>query len=679
MTSFNARSIGLTAPFGFAVLTFAAIPATVGYQDLGSLIAQRTSLSQRWREHVLKSPFGAIHEATFAFTRPASITDPAGDQTGSLGTSKSDLTGSASLRALLDLSKAPPSEDYASVNRRRKSDRLAIHPHSDVAARTPSDIQKYDDRIAAAPVSAPQPTARTVAPEISVSEGANATSAPQQTASAPAPASAPQQSVATAPQQAVVDNRPVEVAALRPTTTDPEPSFATVVAPKAADGAPSAWDNTTKPVPTDEAFAPASMAWLDPAANSTPAAEPAAAATSAPVVQAAAAPPAQPAATPVEQAPTAPVTQTAARSAEPAASAASVARVAEPASTGAAKPKQAARTYEVASAGPDFVVPRQTTPKGEIALTPKTDQPAKAPETATAKSEPTPVKSEPTPVKSEPTQVKSEPTQAKSGPTQVKSEPTQAKSEVPAPKPVTRAVRTARLFFDTEPIAETGAGLEPWSPSVTLVAADPRSIFDERDTDDVSLASLNPGGGQTIVHKGIVPGDGRSLLSPAERLGLVGEERAKAQKCLTEAIYFESRGEPERGQIAVAQVVMNRVFSGYYPNTVCGVVYQNSNRKLACQFTFACDGIPDVVKEPDAFERAQRIAAETLDGKHWLPDVGKATHYHARWVHPRWVREMHKLDRIGVHTFYRPRNWGDGSEQPVWGDAQVNVPAADKL
>jgi Cell Wall Hydrolase len=672
MTSFNARSIGLTAPFGLAVLTFAAIPATVGYQDLASLIAQRTSLNQRWREHVLKSPFGAIHEATFAFTRPASITDPAGDQTGSLGTSKSDLTGSASLRALLDLSKAPPSEDYASVNRRRKGDRLTIHPGGDVAARTQSDIQKYDDRIAAAPVSATQPTARTVAPEISVSEGANATSAPQQTASAPAPASAPQQSVATAPQQAVVDNRPVEVAALRPTATDPEPSFATVVVPNAADAAPSAWDNTTKPVPTDEAFAPASMAWLDPAANSTPAAEPAPAATSAPVVQAAAAPPAQPAATPVEQAPTAPVTQAAAKSAEPTASAASVMRIAEPAFTGEAKPKQAARTYEVASADPDFVVPRQPTPKGEIALTPKTDQPAKAPETATAKSGPTQVKSEPM-------QVKSEPTQAKSEPMQVKSEPTQATSEGAAPKPVTRAVRTARLFFGTEPIAEAGAGLEPWSPSVTLVAADPRSIFDESDTDDVSLASLNRGGGETIVHKGIVPGDGRSLLSPAERLGVVGEERVKAQKCLTEAIYFEARGEPERGQIAVAQVVMNRVFSGYYPNTVCGVVYQNANRKLACQFTFACDGIPDVVKEPDAYERAQRIAAETLDGKHWLPDVGKATHYHARWVHPRWVREMHKLDRIGVHTFYRPRNWGDGSEQPVWGDAPVNVPAADKL
>ena len=80
-----------------------------------------------------------------------------------------------------------------------------------------------------------------------------------------------------------------------------------------------------------------------------------------------------------------------------------------------------------------------------------------------------------------------------------------------------------------------------------------------------------------------------------------------------------------RGQIAVAQVVMNRVFSGFYPNTVCGVVYQNSHRHLACQFTFACDGIRDVVNEPDMWERAMKIAKETLDGRLWLPEVAVDT------------------------------------------------------
>ena len=75
---------------------------------------------------------------------------------------------------------------------------------------------------------------------------------------------------------------------------------------------------------------------------------------------------------------------------------------------------------------------------------------------------------------------------------------------------------------------------------------------------------------------------------------------------------------------------MNRAFSGLYPNDVCGVVYQNAHRHLACQFTFACDGIPDVVTDADLWSRAQRIARETLDGKLWLPEIAKSTHYHRR-------------------------------------------------
>src|SRR5436305_42680 len=94
----------------------------------------------------------------------------------------------------------------------------------------------------------------------------------------------------------------------------------------------------------------------------------------------------------------------------------------------------------------------------------------------------------------------------------------------------------------------------------------------------------------------------------SERRYLAGSKRLKAEKCLANAVYFEARSEPVRGQIAVAQVVMNRAFSGYYPNDVCGVVYQNAHRHLACQFTFACDGIPDIVNDEESWERAKRIA-----------------------------------------------------------------------
>jgi hypothetical protein len=113
------------------------------------------------------------------------------------------------------------------------------------------------------------------------------------------------------------------------------------------------------------------------------------------------------------------------------------------------------------------------------------------------------------------------------------------------------------------------------------------------------------------------------------------------------------------------------VFSPYYPGDVCSVVYQNAHRMLSCQFTFACDGQAESVRERGPWARAQRIAKQTLDGKVWLPEVGKSTHYHAAYVRPNWVREMKKMARHGLHTFYRPHRWGDGSNEPAWGLASI--------
>jgi spore germination cell wall hydrolase CwlJ-like protein len=158
-------------------------------------------------------------------------------------------------------------------------------------------------------------------------------------------------------------------------------------------------------------------------------------------------------------------------------------------------------------------------------------------------------------------------------------------------------------------------------------------------------------------------------MSPAQRLELQGKDYDKAEKCLAQAVYFEARNEPARGQQAVAQVVLNRVFSPYYPKDVCSVVYQNAHRHLSCQFTFACDGKPEAVNEMGAWARANRIAKQTLDAKVWLPDVNKATHYHASYVRPNWIRDMNVMVRYGLHTFYRPRNWGDGSDEAHWGTA----------
>jgi spore germination cell wall hydrolase CwlJ-like protein len=160
-------------------------------------------------------------------------------------------------------------------------------------------------------------------------------------------------------------------------------------------------------------------------------------------------------------------------------------------------------------------------------------------------------------------------------------------------------------------------------------------------------------------------------MSPAERLNLKGKDYARAERCLANAIYFEARSEPIRGQMAVAQVVINRAFSGFYPNDVCGVVYQNASRHLACQFTFACDGKSKAITERHHWAVANRIARQTLDGQIYVPEVGKSTHYHAAYVRPNWAREMKKLVRFGLHSFYRPYAWGNGADEPVWGTSTV--------
>lgn len=157
------------------------------------------------------------------------------------------------------------------------------------------------------------------------------------------------------------------------------------------------------------------------------------------------------------------------------------------------------------------------------------------------------------------------------------------------------------------------------------------------------------------------------LPSPAERLHLTASSLIKARHCLASAIYFEARDEPVRGQIAVAQVVINRAFSGFYPNDLCGVVYQNAGQYLDCQFTFACDGKHKVINERGAWARAQQIAAQVIAGDLYDPAVGSSTHYHALYVRPDWVQEMKKIARYGTHNFYRPVAWGNGTDAPVWG------------
>ncbi len=151
----------------------------------------------------------------------------------------------------------------------------------------------------------------------------------------------------------------------------------------------------------------------------------------------------------------------------------------------------------------------------------------------------------------------------------------------------------------------------------------------------------------------------RATWKPSKEDFLVyqGETEAEFQererRCLATAIYFEARGEPVEGQQAVAQVVMNRVRSPLYPDTICGVVYQGQNRGTGCQFSFTCDRKTDNAKDIERWDLAMSIARDVTTGKVWLDDIGYSSHYHATYVRPVWVRHMNKLKQIGRHIFYR--------------------------
>ncbi len=123
-------------------------------------------------------------------------------------------------------------------------------------------------------------------------------------------------------------------------------------------------------------------------------------------------------------------------------------------------------------------------------------------------------------------------------------------------------------------------------------------------------------------------------------------------RCLTEAIYFEARGETTRGQFAVAEVILNRVDSKRFPNSVCGVITQGTGKRYQCQFSYTCDGRAEVVREKSAFVKAAKIAKTMLDGRPRIL-TDRATHYHTTSVRPRWSKRLRETARIGDHIFYR--------------------------
>lgn len=176
-----------------------------------------------------------------------------------------------------------------------------------------------------------------------------------------------------------------------------------------------------------------------------------------------------------------------------------------------------------------------------------------------------------------------------------------------------------------------------------------------------SLASMSTGfepdaivaGGDARSRNALIPlvGGARVGLAAYQPMVPGSASYATALQCLTQAIYYEAANEPERGKLAVGQVVMNRMRHPAYPNSVCGVVYEGANLRV-CQFSFTCDGA--LLRTPLAsrWQESRAIARRILSGEQ-LREVGTATHYHADYVVPRWAYTLEKLKVIGAHIFYR--------------------------
>lgn len=158
--------------------------------------------------------------------------------------------------------------------------------------------------------------------------------------------------------------------------------------------------------------------------------------------------------------------------------------------------------------------------------------------------------------------------------------------------------------------------------------------------------------------------------------GRTALDSSNALQCLTTAIYYEAASESDDGMRGVAQVILNRVRHPSFPSSVCGVVFQGSERTTGCQFSFACDGAMARRPSTAAWLRSRRIAAEALAGK-VFPGVGLATHYHTQAIWPYWGKTLVMTNVIGAHIFHRWRGrWGELSafRQPYSGRETITGP-----
>jgi spore germination cell wall hydrolase CwlJ-like protein len=204
-----------------------------------------------------------------------------------------------------------------------------------------------------------------------------------------------------------------------------------------------------------------------------------------------------------------------------------------------------------------------------------------------------------------------------------------------------------------------GGGLIPGVPlpvSPDAIAANARAV------EMLTPQALRPVDAQTAQQiNAAMPIEGTGPAASPFALRFASEaDKARSLQCMTEAVYYEAAREPLEGQRAVAQVILNRLRHPAYPNSVCGVIYQGSERRTGCQFSFTCDGSLGRPPMAPYWQNARRVAEEALAGFVHAP-VGYSTHYHANYVVPYWASSLHKSANIGAHIFYR---WEGGWGRP---------------
>ena len=143
-----------------------------------------------------------------------------------------------------------------------------------------------------------------------------------------------------------------------------------------------------------------------------------------------------------------------------------------------------------------------------------------------------------------------------------------------------------------------------------------------------------------------------SEWTSSKLLSLPVPKSDKQMSCLAEALYFEARGEPIKGQLAVGEVILNRVEDTRYPSSICKVINQGTGRRFACQFTYTCDGKLETVNERKPYEMALKIA-KILMTTHDRKLTRGSTHYHSNYVNPKWSKKFERVAKFGRHIFYR--------------------------